>query len=217
MAEDRWISVADAADFLKTHDACRLIQRSWKLGTIRLYGVRPGESEPVEIPSNEGGRVGCKKSRIVIGSLFTTYQSVTMAWADVERLAQAQADAERLAQADAERLLQEGKTPASSPPKQAAQSPSNEANPRNLSLAEIGRTGGRKSGEVRRAGRKWVPHATELAEAACSREPAASHGRIAVLIADNWKLREVDCPGHDTLSKFVSELRASGQLPQRTK
>jgi hypothetical protein len=201
------ISVVDAAHFIGKSGVKRLINQAWKRRFIRLRGVRPGESEAVEIPFNEGGRVDCKKSRIVIGRLCTTHLSVTMMWPDVERLAHA----------DFERQLREAETPGSPPLKQAPESASGPTNARNLSPAEIGRTGGRKSGEVRRAGRKWVPHATELAEAACSREPAASHGRIAGLIADNWKLREVDCPGHDTLSTFVSELRASGQLPQRPK
>ena len=125
MAEDKRISVADAADFIGTSDARRLIQRAWKLGAIRLHGVRPGESEPVEIPFNEGGRVDCKKSRIVIGGLCTTYLSVTMKWPDVERLAQA--DVRRLAQAEVERLAREASDAATSaaPPKQAPQGASN--------------------------------------------------------------------------------------------
>jgi hypothetical protein len=193
------IFVADAAHFIGKSGAKRLINQAWKQGFIPLRGVRPGESEAVEIPFNEGGRVDCKKSRIVIGRLCTTYLSVSLKLADLEWLAQAH-----------DKLERQARGVASSTPQAAA-------NARNLSPAEIGRTGGKKSGEVRRAGRKWVPHATELAEAACSRDPAASHGRIAGLIADNWKSREVDCPGHDTLSTFVSELRASGQLPQRAK
>ena len=84
MAEDHWISVACAADIVATSDARKLIQRAWKLGAIRLRGLRPGESEPVEIPSSEGGKVDCKKSRIVIGRLCTTYLNVTMKWPDVE-------------------------------------------------------------------------------------------------------------------------------------
>ena len=83
------IFVADAAHFIGKPGAKRLINQAWKQGTITLRGVRPGESEPVEIPFNEGGRVDCKKSRIVIGRLCTTYLSVTMKWPDVERLAQA--------------------------------------------------------------------------------------------------------------------------------
>ena len=95
------------------------------MGAIPLRGVRPGESEPVEIPFNEGGRVDCKKSRIVIGRLCTTYLSVTMKWPDVERLAQA--DVKRLVQADAERLAREASEAASSaaPPKQAPAGASN--------------------------------------------------------------------------------------------
>jgi hypothetical protein len=201
MADDDRISVRDAADFTGG-DAPRIISRAWKLGAARLYGVRPGETEPVEIPAHEGGSLDCEDSCVVIGGLCTTYRSVTLKVADLAWLAQAQDKLEQQA-------LQASEAASSAP--QAA------ANARNLSPAEIGRTGGKKSGEVRRAGRKWVPHATELAAAVCAREPAASNGRIAGLIADNWKLREVDCPGHDTLSTFVSELRASGQLPRRPK
>ena len=83
------IFVADAAHFIVKSGAKRLINQAWKQGFISLRGARPGESEPVEIPFNEGGRVDCKKSRIVIGRLCTTYLSVTMKWPDVERMAQA--------------------------------------------------------------------------------------------------------------------------------
>ena len=119
------IFVADAADFIGKSDAKPLINLAWKMGAIPLRGVRPGESEPVEIPFNEGGRVDCKKSRIVIGRLCTTYLSVTMKWTDVERLAQV--DVRRLVQADAERLAREASEAASSaaPPKQAPGGASN--------------------------------------------------------------------------------------------
>lgn len=125
MAKDQRVSVAAAADFFGTPDARRLIQRLWREGAFRLQGVRPGESEPVEIPFNEGGRVDCKKSRIVIGRLCTTYLNVTMKWPDVERLAQA--DVRRLAQAEVERLALEATQSATSaaPPKQAPQGASN--------------------------------------------------------------------------------------------
>ena len=108
MAQDKWILVADAAHFLGKPRGKRLINQAWKQGFITLRGVRPGESEPVEIPFNEGGRVDCKNSRIVIGRLATTYLSVTVAWPDVERLAQADVDS----------LLRE-----------AAAAPQNEGNP----------------------------------------------------------------------------------------
>ncbi len=63
------IFVADAARFIGKSRGKRLINLAWKRKAIPLRGVRPGESEPVEIPFNEGGRVDCKKSRIVIGRL----------------------------------------------------------------------------------------------------------------------------------------------------
>jgi hypothetical protein len=193
MAQDKRISVRDAADFTGG-DAPRIISRAWKLGTVQLYGVRPGETEPVEIPADEGGSLDCEDSCVVIGDLCTTYRSVTLKAADLEWLAQAQDKLERQARGVA----------------------SSTANARNLSPAEIGRVGGKKSGESRRASRKWVPHATMLARAVCSRDPAASNEDIAVAIADEWKLHDVDYPGPKTLSRFVSELRANGQLPQKS-
>ena len=91
MAQDnKLISVADAAHFLaipnvkvsikqaKQHikRAKLLINQAWKQRFITLYGVPAGEpvdSEPVEIPFNEGGRVDCKKSRIVRRSARRIY------------------------------------------------------------------------------------------------------------------------------------------------
>jgi hypothetical protein len=119
MAQDE-IFVADAADFIGKSRGKRLINQAWKQKTIRLRGVRPGESEPVEIPFNEGGRVDCKKSRIVMGRLCTTYLSVTMKWPEVRRLAQA----------DVERLGREAKEVAASAApwsKQGRQSPTHPA------------------------------------------------------------------------------------------
>jgi hypothetical protein len=117
MAEEKWISVADATDFIGTPDAPELIQRAWKLRIIRLRGVRPGESEPVEIPFSEDGTVDCDDSHIAIGTLLTTYHSVTVKWADVERLAQV----------DFDRRAKEAGRPASPPPEQTPQSASNSA------------------------------------------------------------------------------------------
>jgi hypothetical protein len=100
MAQDKRILVADAAHFIGKARAKRLINQAWKRRFITLYGlpagVRPGESEPVEIPFNEGGRVDCKKSRISVGRLCATHLSVTMKWSDVERLTQADVAVERL-------------------------------------------------------------------------------------------------------------------------
>ena len=90
MAEDRRISVADAARFLGTPDACRLIKWAWRRGAIRLFGIRPGENQPIVIPANEG-RIDFATSRVVTGP-FTWFQSVTMAWSDVKLLAQADVD-----------------------------------------------------------------------------------------------------------------------------
>jgi hypothetical protein len=75
---------------------------------------------------------------------------------------------------------------------------------------------GKKSGEVRRANRAWVSHATELAIHACDRNPQASNETIAGLIADNWKLEQISPPGPRTLTGFVAELRKGHKLPHRT-
>jgi len=212
MEGDEWIALATAAAFIGTRDAPRRIQRALMLGTVRARGVivpgvrsdLPPEGSPVEIPASEFASLGidCARSRVIPGERarrrVTVYAAVEVRRANIEALAR------------------EGGEIAASPPTQAPESVSGAANWQIVSPADIGRIGGKKSGEVRRAGRKWVPHATELAEAASSRDPAASNERIAGAIADNWKLREVGCPGPRTLSTFVSKLRASGKLPQRS-
>jgi hypothetical protein len=81
------------------------------------------------------------------------------------------------------------------------------------SAIELGRRGGKRSGEVRRENRPWVPHAEELAFAI---DPNLSDEDIALAISDRWKLGDVNCPGHRTLVRFVTELRAGGRLPART-
>jgi hypothetical protein len=50
MAADHRISLAEAADFIGTPDAPRLIQLAWKQKAIPLRGMRPGVSDPVENP-----------------------------------------------------------------------------------------------------------------------------------------------------------------------
>jgi hypothetical protein len=82
--------------------------------------------------------------------------------------------------------------------------------------SELGRKGGKASGPGRQAKRSlWTPHATELAMEAYSRDSNASNETIADSISDNWKLKTPKCPGHRTLTEFVSELRPD-ILPQRT-
>jgi hypothetical protein len=115
MAADHRISVAGAADFIGTPDAPRLIQLARKLKIIRLRGVRPDESDPVEIPFNENGTVDCDASRVGEGGLLATYRNVTIAWADVRRLTQI----------DVKRLAKQAATPASPPPAQMSQSAPN--------------------------------------------------------------------------------------------
>jgi hypothetical protein len=112
--EDKRISIADAADFLGTPDAAGLIERASKLGTVRLRGVRPGETEPVEIPADENGKLDCVAS-LIGDRLFTGFQTVTIAWVDVKWMAQA----------DVNRQAQDASTHASPPQNQAAQSAPN--------------------------------------------------------------------------------------------
>jgi hypothetical protein len=82
--------------------------------------------------------------------------------------------------------------------------------------SEVGRKGGMTSAPARQVKRSlWTPHATELAMEAYSRDPNASNETIADAISDNWKLKTPKCPGHRTLTKFVSELRPE-ILPHRT-
>jgi hypothetical protein len=103
MAGDKRILVADAADFIGTPDAPRVIELAWKLRKqfgFRFFGVRAGESEPIEIPFNEDGKIDCEASRIGEGALFATYRSVTIVWEDCKRLAQA--DVQRLLAQEAE-------------------------------------------------------------------------------------------------------------------
>jgi hypothetical protein len=210
MAGDKWILIRDATDFIgKKRGACRLINREYKLGTIQLQGIRPGEREPVEIPSNEGGRLDCVGSRLVLGRLLTLYESVIIKWDDVKRLTQTDVDEQT-------RVARNEAAAAAPPPKQAPQNASVTESARDVSPVETGRAGGKKSAEKRREKReKWVPHARELAKEAYLRNPAASNDDIASEIESSWKLGDVDCPGHGTLWVFVSDLRKSGDLPQR--
>lgn len=90
MEEDGRISVEDAARFLGTPDACRLIKWAWRHGVIQLFGIRPGENEPIAIPADEG-RIDFAASRIITGP-FVWFQSVTMPWLDAKRLAQIDVD-----------------------------------------------------------------------------------------------------------------------------
>ena len=95
-------------------------------------------------------------------------------------------------------------------------SPDEVENLRAEARSELGRKGGKTSGPGRQAKRSlWTPHATELAMEAYSRDLDASNETIADAISDNWKLKTPKCPGHRTLTKFVSELRPE-ILPQRT-
>jgi hypothetical protein len=222
-ADDRWILAADAADFLGKRARKRISRR---LGPVRLRGARPGERElgDISVDETQGARLDWGRSRIVDG-LFTLFVNVHMRWADVERLADALADEpaprnpnpvdlagdltvkvsmDALADALAARAIEaEQPTPAA-------------AGRGKKTVAESGSRGGIKSGESRRAARKWVPHATKLGKAACERNRSASHAAIAREIFDNWRLKRVKCPEHDTLARFVSECRRDGVFPKRS-
>jgi hypothetical protein len=91
MADDDWISVAEAARSVRIADACALINWAWKRNLNPLRGLPIGGGELVDIPSNEGGKIDCRKSRVVTGRLFTTYQHVITRRADLQRLAQVRA------------------------------------------------------------------------------------------------------------------------------
>jgi hypothetical protein len=82
--------------------------------------------------------------------------------------------------------------------------------------SQQGREGGEKSGAVRKANRRWKPHAKELALEACKRDPSLANGKVASEVEGRWKLAEAVCPTHRALEGFVSELRKSGELTQRS-
>jgi hypothetical protein len=101
MADDRWLLLAEAADFIGKHGD-RFTRQARRLKLIPLRGVRAGENEPVEIPFSETGPINCESSRIGDG-MFTLWRDVMMRWED----------AKRLTQIDVNRLLQKAQTPPS--------------------------------------------------------------------------------------------------------
>jgi hypothetical protein len=77
---------------------------------------------------------------------------------------------------------------------------------------------GKKSGEARRENRLiWVQHAEELALDAHSNDPTRSNEKIASYISDYWRLADVECPSHRTLTKHVADMRATNRLLQRAR
>ena len=83
--------------------------------------------------------------------------------------------------------------------------------------SKMGSAGGKKSSVSREAKRRrWTSYATELAKKAFARDPNAADEKIAGAISDHWIPEDPKCPSFRTLEKFVSELRANGELPQRT-
>jgi hypothetical protein len=83
--------------------------------------------------------------------------------------------------------------------------------------AEFGRLGGKKGSEGRKERWPWRPHAEELALEAYSKDPDASNETLATEVVSGWKHERPKCPKHGTLSKYMSELRVSGVLPQRSR
>jgi hypothetical protein len=78
-----------------------------------------------------------------------------------------------------------------------------------------GATGGKKSGETRRARRTWVTHAEELAREYVTANPGASQIKIAVEITNGWKCKYITPPELETLKKHVKAMIDAGQLPKR--
>jgi hypothetical protein len=191
--------LVSALRLIGARDALQRLERAWQQGTLDLRGVPntiPETREFVEIPSSEAGRlrlvVSGSGTRLVRGGRrwrVTDYHDLQARTVHVERLA---------------REVKGAPAPA---PKQASESATLAANAPNLSQAEFSRKGGKESGLKRREGRKWVRHATELAEAEYLRNPAASFAGIAREIWAGWKLEDVTCPAQKTLERFVSERR----------
>jgi hypothetical protein len=82
--------------------------------------------------------------------------------------------------------------------------------------SSAGARGGKKSSESRRANRKWIQHAEELAMKYVVKNPEkASQANIASEILSGWKLGEVNPPGYDTLKTHIAQMQAENRLPRR--
>jgi hypothetical protein len=80
------------------------------------------------------------------------------------------------------------------------------------------RKGGRKSGEVRGAGRTWTVHATELMKSARDNDEALSKNKVAEEAFDKWSNNEGgERPSFETMKSFVTELEKKGKLPPKVK
>jgi hypothetical protein len=75
---------------------------------------------------------------------------------------------------------------------------------------------GQLSGKARRANRKWVPHAEELAKQIRREDPKVTPPRIAAEINVRWKLADHHPPGQETLVGHIREMIKTGTLA-RTK
>jgi hypothetical protein len=82
-------------------------------------------------------------------------------------------------------------------------------------MSEGGKKGGEKGGKTRRDNRRWVPHATELAQAIFTELTESSDEKVALEIRDRWKLEQPPAPSVRTLLRFFDELREAGTLPKR--
>jgi hypothetical protein len=117
MEEEEWILLALVPKLIGAPDAEQRLERAWMERTIRARGL--SSRGIVEIPAYEPGdrvRVDCRHSRLSSGPpnrWRTAYENVEVRKADVERLA---------------REARGSHAPAASPPKQAPQSLTHQAN-----------------------------------------------------------------------------------------
>jgi hypothetical protein len=72
---------------------------------------------------------------------------------------------------------------------------------------------GRKSGDARRAKRKWAEHARQLITEIVAASPHWGRDRIATQVAVLWKIDEDLVPSHETLKDYVEELEKNSCIP----
>lgn len=81
-------------------------------------------------------------------------------------------------------------------------------------LKSIAAVGGKRSGMVRRANRKWVEHAEEIAIGYVAENPIASRPKIAAEILSRWKLSELLLPTFETIEDHLTVMITEGRLPE---
>jgi hypothetical protein len=179
LTDNEWVFLQTAVDMLSDRPRdvgsrippCLRIERAWRLGTVRLQGVRPpGVRSDIppwgvleEIDAREWAELSldCKGSRAVYRTRkrVTIFEDVEARLADIERLKrEGEEDAAPHRQDLTPSIAAEGSSRgggsleakareevAALPSRQAPPSASDAANARNLSPAETRRAGGRKS------------------------------------------------------------------------